>query len=43
MGSSMDFANMVQFVEKHELHPILDKIYSLEEVTEALFRMEKGE
>jgi D-arabinose 1-dehydrogenase-like Zn-dependent alcohol dehydrogenase len=43
MGSSQDFADMVKFVEKHKIHPVLDKTYSLEEVTEALFRMEKGE
>ncbi|GGP10727.1 quinone oxidoreductase family protein [Oceanobacillus neutriphilus] len=43
MGSPQDFADMVDFVEKHEIHPILDKTYSLEEAPEALARMEKGE
>ncbi|WP_460326141.1 zinc-binding dehydrogenase [Paenibacillus sp. YSY-4.3] len=43
MGSPQDFADMVNLVEEHEIHPILDKTYSLEEVTEALSRMEKGE
>lgn len=43
MGSPQDFADMVKFVEEHRIHPVLDKTYSLEEATEALFRMEKGE
>lgn len=43
MGSPRDFADMVKFVEEHEIHPILDSTYSLEKATEALFRMEKGE
>lgn len=43
MGSPQDFADMVKFVEEHEIHPILDSTYSLEKATEALFRMEKGE
>ncbi|MEY8742432.1 zinc-binding dehydrogenase [Bacillales bacterium AN1005] len=43
MGSSQDFADMVKFVEKHEIRPILDKTFSLEEATEALVRLEKGE
>ncbi|MFJ5770313.1 zinc-binding alcohol dehydrogenase family protein [Psychrobacillus sp. NPDC093180] len=43
MGSPQDFVEMINFVEKHKIHPILDKIYSLEEIVDALFRMEKGE
>lgn len=43
MGSPQDFAYMVKLVEAHGIHPILDKTYSLAEVTEALYRMEKGE
>lgn len=43
MGSPQDFVKMVKFVEEHKIHPILDKIYSLEEVSDAFFRMEKGE
>lgn len=43
MGSPQDFADMVKLVEKHGIHPALDKTYSLEQVPEALFRMEKGE
>jgi D-arabinose 1-dehydrogenase-like Zn-dependent alcohol dehydrogenase len=43
MGSPKDFADMVKFVEEYKIHPILDKTFSLEEATEALLRMEKGE
>ena len=43
MGSPQDFVEMVNLVEKHEIHPILDRIYSMEEITNALFRMENGE
>jgi NADPH:quinone reductase-like Zn-dependent oxidoreductase len=43
MGSPKDFADMVKFVEEHKIHPILDKTFSVEEATEALLRMEKGE
>lgn len=43
MGSPHDFANMVKFVEDHDIYPVLDKTYSLDEASEALSRMEKGE
>ncbi|MDG0056213.1 zinc-binding dehydrogenase [Paenibacillus sp. P2(2022)] len=43
MGSQQDFADMVKLIEEHKIDPVLDEIYPLEEVTEALFRMEKGE
>ncbi len=43
MGSPQDFVEMIQFVEQHQIHPILDKTYSLEEMHEALSRMETGE
>ncbi|SIR99837.1 NADPH:quinone reductase [Peribacillus simplex] len=43
MGSPQDFAEMVKLVEEHEIHPILDETFSLGQVSEALFRMEKGE
>ncbi|WP_042198817.1 quinone oxidoreductase family protein [Paenibacillus camerounensis] len=42
MGSPQDFADMVKLVEQHEIRPILDKTYSLEEVPDALLRIEKG-
>jgi len=43
MGSPQDFAEMVKFVEEHEIHPILDETFSLEQASEALLKMEKGE
>lgn len=43
MGSPQEFGEMVQFVEKHKIRPVLDKTYALEEVVEAQNRMENGE
>lgn len=43
MGSSQDFVEMIKFVEEHKIHPIMDNIYLLEEVNDALLKMEKGE
>lgn len=43
MGSPRDFENMLQFYETHELHPIIDRKFSLEDIKEALIYMEKGE
>ncbi|HET7579341.1 MAG TPA: zinc-binding dehydrogenase [Bacillales bacterium] len=43
MGSSQEFGEMVDLVEKHQIHPVLDQTFSLEEATEAQTRMEKGE
>lgn len=43
MGSPQEFAAMVKLVNEYEIHPIVDETYSLEDVTEAQFRMEKGE
>lgn len=43
MGSREEFNEMIQFIEKHKIKPIIDKIYSLEEAIAALTRMEQGE
>ena len=43
MGSPQEFAAMVDFVEKHQIRPIIDKTYSLEDVVSAQERMENGE
>ncbi|WP_136605645.1 quinone oxidoreductase family protein [Paenibacillus dokdonensis] len=43
MGSPQDFAEMLKLVEEHKIRPVLDKTYSLEEASDALHRMEKGD
>lgn len=43
MGSREEFHEMVKFIEKHKIKPIIDKVYSLEEALQALNRMEQGE
>ncbi|WP_243292459.1 zinc-binding dehydrogenase [Bacillus sp. FJAT-47783] len=42
MGSPRDFQQMLSFYEQHELHPIIDRCYTLEEAKEALHYMEEG-
>lgn len=43
MGSREEFNEMIKFIEKYKIKPIMDKIYSLEEAIQALRRMEQGE
>ena len=43
MGSSEEFNEMIKFIEKYKIKPIMDKVYSLEEAIQALKRMEQGE
>lgn len=42
MGSDIDFAQMVQFCEQHQLQPILDKIVEFEKSVDAFDRMKEG-
>ena len=42
MGNPDDFRSMVEFIGQHKLHPIVDKIFNLEE-GEAAFRGMDGE
>jgi zinc-binding alcohol dehydrogenase/oxidoreductase len=42
MGSPQEFSDMLAFVEKHQIHPVIDKTFSLEEAIEAQIHMEKG-
>jgi zinc-binding alcohol dehydrogenase/oxidoreductase len=42
MGSPRDFMNMLSLYEKHSLHPVIDRTYSLEEVKQAQVYMEEG-
>ncbi|HDR8184080.1 TPA: zinc-binding dehydrogenase [Bacillus thuringiensis] len=43
MGSREEFHEMIKFIEKYKIKPIIDKVYSLEEAIQALNRMEQGE
>ncbi|MGG2934006.1 zinc-binding dehydrogenase [Bacillus pacificus] len=43
MGSREEFNEMIRFIEKYKIKPIMDKVYSLEEAIQALSRMEQGE
>ncbi|WP_340031975.1 zinc-binding dehydrogenase [Paenibacillus sp. FSL K6-1122] len=43
MGSREEFIQMLQFVEQHDIHPVIDGVYPLQYVAKAFERMEKGE
>lgn len=42
MGSPADFRAMLQFVEKHCIRPVVDRVYPLEEAAEAAMRMDEA-
>jgi zinc-binding alcohol dehydrogenase/oxidoreductase len=42
MGSDADFLQMLQLVKKHQLKPILDQVFPLEQAVEAFDRMKEG-
>ncbi|WP_206600244.1 quinone oxidoreductase family protein [Enterococcus gallinarum] len=43
MGSADDFSKMTKLVNKKEIHPVINRAYSLHEVKKALDRIEKGQ
>lgn len=43
MGSPREFREMVDFVAKHRIRPVLDREYPLQDAAEAQVRMENGE
>ncbi|MCG7377862.1 zinc-binding dehydrogenase [Paenibacillus sp. ACRSA] len=43
MGSREEFVQMLQWLEKHDIHPVIDRIYSLQNSAEAFERMANGE
>ncbi|KFM99716.1 NAD(P)-dependent alcohol dehydrogenase [Bacillus clarus] len=43
MGSREEFNEMIHFIEEHTIKPIIDKVYPLEAVIQALIRMKQGE
>jgi len=42
MGTPQEFREMLDFVSKHKIKPVIDSIYELRDVNEALKRMESG-
>lgn len=39
MGSDKDFKDMLEFIEKHNIKPVVDKVYNFEQGQEAIERM----
>lgn len=42
MGNDAEFLEMLDFIDQHKIHPIIDSIYQLEEANEAFLRMSGG-
>lgn len=42
MGSGEEYKEMVQFIQTHQIKPVLDRMYSLNEFKQALTRMESA-
>jgi zinc-binding alcohol dehydrogenase/oxidoreductase len=42
MGSAQEFGEMLDFYEKHDLHPVINETFELEEATAAMNHMEEG-
>lgn len=43
MGSGEEYLEMLQFIEKHQIRPVIDQMYPLEQFGQAFERMEKAE
>lgn len=43
MGSHEEFVQMLHWVEHHNIHPVVDRVYALQDTAKAFERMEKGE
>ncbi|AJS60877.1 zinc-binding dehydrogenase [Paenibacillus sp. IHBB 10380] len=43
MGSSEEFTAMLQFMERHSLRPIIDRVYPLQDTIQAFQRLQQGE
>jgi len=42
MGSQEEFVDMMDFIEKHQIKPIVDRFYPLSEAVAACERLDKG-
>ncbi|OMP68052.1 zinc-binding dehydrogenase [Domibacillus epiphyticus] len=43
MGSGEELREMIQFIEKHNIKPVIDRVYPLDQFKEAFTRMDKAE
>ncbi|MCF8567095.1 zinc-binding dehydrogenase [Alicyclobacillus tolerans] len=43
MGSAEELREMLAFIERHQLHPVMDEVFLLTEGRKALARMDEGE
>ena len=43
MGNLEEFAEMLHFVTAHQIKPIIDRVFSLDEINQAIQRMEQSE
>lgn len=43
MGSGLDFKNMLAFVEKHQIRPVIDRVFTFSEAGKAFERMDRSE
>lgn len=43
LGSPLDFTGLLELYRAHSLHPVIDRIYPLEEIGQALARLEAAE
>jgi zinc-binding alcohol dehydrogenase/oxidoreductase len=43
MGSHEEFMEMLQFIELHEIRPVIDRVYPLSDIGLAFEQMEQGE
>ncbi len=43
MGSSEEYAKMLQFIKKHQIKPIIDQMYPLDQFEKAFLRLDQGE
>lgn len=42
MGSERDFKNMLDFVDQYKVKPVVDKVFSIHQIDEAMKRMKDG-
>jgi zinc-binding alcohol dehydrogenase/oxidoreductase len=43
MGTRDEFLSMLDFLESRHIKPVIDKIFPLEQTSEAIQRMEQGD
>jgi zinc-binding alcohol dehydrogenase/oxidoreductase len=43
MGSGEEFSEMLQFIADHDIHPVVDTVYSIEDYEDAFLRLKNSE